>query len=1477
MKKPIPSSIRTFIFLYLIGAIHFLSYGQSQSALRLKPNGNLTDSALVFPNAGGPVTIEYWVRVNSSEANQQTAFKIGNNQGGRFQAHCPFGSNGDIIWDYGNFNGVGRISTSFRKYQNQWVHVALVSQGYKGKFKAIYINGLLAAKEDTSDGPNQGNVPVGALTGLTLGLDGFAGALDEFRVWKKVRSQSEIRINMCRKATLTDTNLVAQYSFDQRQGRFVKEEKSGAFRAKFSPNGAWLDKSGAAIGTASNWSYGNVVGKPLFLAAATDSFVVVPKNGFSLTDTLQGVQVYRVDTLTNDSTRAGLAGVLESHYYGYYAIGGNNPKALVAYSYFGQVGITDTNKLRLATRRFPYDSVWAIDAAAFKGTNFPSLGDTIAGPGEYILGTTDALANPFYVCTGGPASGQFNTTTTSICLGQSLVFNINSPQSGVIYKWYINNRLFASGNNASYLFAIPGNPVIKLISNKSGCKDSFKLSVVVLGQKVSHAKLKGICLNQAPFFLIGGTPANGKYSGPGVVNGIQFNPAQVGVGNFSLTYKFTDGQSGCSDSVLVPITVDSVPVGRPNIQTTAQNFCQGDSLKLTAIGGKHYLWNTGDTSASIYVKNTGTYKVWLSSLGGCLGDSSSPIAITADPSPARPSITQNLDTLFASGTGTSYQWSFNGNTLPNNTPFLASPLTGTYTLKIGNGGGCFSQPSAPFVYVPRYAVTKRPGAGMAINIKPGTSVLDSGTILPKGGGPVTVEYWMNTDANPANANTLFFIGNGGNGRFQAHSPYRGSDIYWDYGNFNGNGRLVAPFPASLKNKWVHIALVSAGIGGHFKAIYINGNLAAVDSVNPSDAYTGFNAADPVTKLQFGAGGDNFNGLIDEFRVWNTVRTTEQLRTFMCRKLTGSESNLKAYFTFEEGTGPNTLNVFSGQRSRLKPDGTGITPGFVRSGAALGDTSIFNYNSNSINASLAFGNTDTLAVDSLTGSNKLFLQMYSVKRSPENTSPPGGTGKLLDGHYYGIYALDGSGPVAVKSNYKFGGQPGVADRNTLYLASRNNNADSLWVKNGRVSTGTTKIKTTISSQAEIILGSDSINTFTTCNGTQGAYYFTASDTIVCKGSTVSFDLIGPGPASDIKFVYQINGVSFAYGQSATYRFTQTGPQTIRLVVSNKNGCSNFSEKVITVNGPNATLGNFPSVCAGIATLPLTGGLPAGGTYLYNNQPITGFTPNLAGPGNYTIKYAVSDANGCKDTATANLTVLPQPPASNITVTGNLVLCSGDSVTLTAPSGASAYLWSNGATTRTIKVKVAGSYSVQTQSTVTACLSLASAPKVVVVKPLPSTPTISLTRPDSLIASPATGTNYVWYRNGIKIAGATKSKYKATQNGSYTVTYTDTSTCSSALSAPYNLVGVGENHSISDFRIYPNPSEGGFTLEFDGIGANHQVQVLNMLGQEVWSKEMDGSEETKNRIAVQLPAGTDAGLYMVCISGANGVLHKSLVIK
>lgn len=160
---------------------------------------------------------------------------------------------------------------------------------------------------------------------------------------------------------------------------------------------------------------------------------------------------------------------------------------------------------------------------------------------------------------------------------------------------------------------------------------------------------------------------------------------------------------------------------------------------------------------------------------------------------------------------------------------------------------------------------------------------------------------------------------------------------------------------------------------------------------------------------------------------------------------------------------------------------------------------------------------------------------------------------------------------------------------------------------------------------------------------------ASATTVCMNDPVT--LSGQGAL----FYAWDNGITdnATFNPTATLMYHVTGQDA--------NGCENMDSIQVTVNPlPTITLAPFSDVCATGASLFLSGGAPAGGTYSGSGVSAGIFSPSFVSPGTYAIAYDYTDANGCTNTsASANITVVP----GLVVFAGpDVNLCQGDSALL-----------------------------------------------------------------------------------------------------------------------------------------------------------------------------------------------------------------------
>jgi uncharacterized delta-60 repeat protein len=163
----------------------------------------------------------------------------------------------------------------------------------------------------------------------------------------------------------------------------------------------------------------------------------------------------------------------------------------------------------------------------------------------------------------------------------------------------------------------------------------------------------------------------------------------------------------------------------------------------------------------------------------------------------------------------------------------------------------------------------------------------------------------------------------------------------------------------------------------------------------------------------------------------------------------------------------------------------------------------------------------------------------------------------------------------------------------------------------------------------------------------------------------------------------------------------------------------------------------------------------------------------------------------------------------TISGNATFCTGGSTTLTS-SSATGNVWSTGATSQSITVSNAGSYTVRVIDG--ACTSVASTATVVTLNAIPTTPTISSSNGTSICSnetttlSAGTASGFVW-SNGATTATITVGA------GTYSVRTLNIESCTSSVSGEVvitqqvcnqNFTGVGNLNSNGNWSTGATPA-------------------------------------------------------------------------
>jgi len=89
-------------------------------------------------------------------------------------------------------------------------------------------------------------------------------------------------------------------------------------------------------------------------------------------------------------------------------------------------------------------------------------------------------------------------------------------------------------------------------------------------------------------------------------------------------------------------------------------------------------------------------------------------------------------------------------------------------------------------------------------------------------------------------------------------------------------------------------------------LYYDGNQVDFNGSGPTSVIFGTYPL-TIATYDIAATTRDFNGQIDEVRIWNKALTINEIRENMYKHLTGSESNLRAYYKMNEGSGSSTTD------------------------------------------------------------------------------------------------------------------------------------------------------------------------------------------------------------------------------------------------------------------------------------------------------------------------------------------------------------------------------------------------------------------------------------------------------------------------------------------------------------------------------------------------------------------------------------------
>ena len=362
------------------------------------------------------------------------------------------------------------------------------------------------------------------------------------------------------------------------------------------------------------------------------------------------------------------------------------------------------------------------------------------------------------------------------------------------------------------------------------------------------------------------------------------------------------------------------------------------------------------------------------------------------------------------------------------------------------------------------------GSGGAVDFGPnaGSDNHISLGALPLGTTDFTVEFWYK--AAGVGSDPCIFSnkdwGSGSNTGVNIAIQSGGSNIDINFKGDVGSRVDMNITSIDFTTGWNHIA-ISFDRDGDMIA-YVNGvNVASKSIAGSTGDLTSVN---PFNIGQDGTGtyGGQIEGQLDEFRIWNDIRTETEIREGVCELLTGSEPGLIAYYQFEDATGTVVTDVTGNYNGTWQ---NGVATNWTVSGAHLGNESDFDYATNWTGVSQTLsGSSGTVTLDNYSGTLE-GVHLYRIDAVP--VAQNGISSLLSNDEYYGVFMVGASGASAdVTYDYATYAEA-VTNENDILLYERTNNTVTVWSDAAAtVVTASDEVNDNFGSSQEFILGFNS---------------------------------------------------------------------------------------------------------------------------------------------------------------------------------------------------------------------------------------------------------------------------------------------------------------------------------------------------------------------------------------------------------------------
>jgi hypothetical protein len=120
-----------------------------------------------------------------------------------------------------------------------------------------------------------------------------------------------------------------------------------------------------------------------------------------------------------------------------------------------------------------------------------------------------------------------------------------------------------------------------------------------------------------------------------------------------------------------------------------------------------------------------------------------------------------------------------------------------------------------------------------------------------------------------------------------------------------------------------------------------------------------------------------------------------------------------------------------------------------------------------------------------------------------------------------------------------------------------------------------------------------------------------------------------------------------------------------------------------------------------------------------------------------------------------------------------------------------------------------------------------------------------------------------------SGETGQSFTPTNNGNYAVELTENGCVDTSVCVAFTKVGVLENSFGNNIQVFPNPTNGTFSIDLGNVLENTQVSITDISGRLIYTKNISQSK------VIDLSIEEPAGIYIISIQSDNKIAIIRLI--